>query len=101
TVAVLALPLLLRITPVWTATKAIPPVEAIRIDRFIPIEDAAIAQAPAAPSHLIQWFWVAGALLVLGRLLAGTIRTGQIARAARPIEMLGLVSELRDKLGLR
>src|SRR5689334_21151987 len=75
----LALPAGSRLTPVWSVP--LPPAT-----RIAPAVSAPIVNAAPAPSAAdwISAFWLAGAILVLGRFAAGTAKVWLKVRRARP-----------------
>jgi TonB family protein len=99
-VSILAIPLLSRITPAWTPPPAVAKFQPAAPPRIAAVE-AQTVQTQATPSNVVQLLWIAGALIVLARLAAGTARTWQLSRAARPIQLTDLTYDLRRQLGLR
>jgi beta-lactamase regulating signal transducer with metallopeptidase domain len=99
-IAILTLPVLTRITPVRTTPATVAVIQQVTIAQILPVPTQP-AQPETAPSKAIQWIWISGTFLVLGRLAAGIIRTWQIARAATQIQLPQLLAHLTAELKLR
>ena len=96
----LALPVLTRVTPAWTSPKPVRAIERITIVQVAGVPAHTVSPLPA-PSKVVQWIWISGALLVLGRLAAGMFRTWRIARNAVSVHVPALVADLAGRLKIR
>ena len=90
--ALLLLPFLTRMTPVWTATTP------VVFDA--PVATSAVRAAPA--DSRIDWtpfVWLFGAVMVFSRFAVGTARVWLKARRARPMQIESTVKLLDDGPG--
>ena len=132
-VAVLVLPVLAATLPSWQvrvagwtssrnliATEALPTAAAVPADEILPLGDQASEAAgvtalrtsdvadvgrtpPGSIWEFVLFAWIAGAFLLLGRLMMGVVSAWWTSRVAVPIEdpgWLEIVAELKTRLGI-
>ncbi len=100
-VGILVLPVLSRITPAWTAAPPAVHLRTVVHPQSNPAEAQPVEAPATVPLAAIQSIWMAGAFIVLVRLLAGTVATWRLARTATPIALPQLLGGITNQLGIR